>query len=104
MLLKEAAGKSLGVLVHAKVVGVDYSAGDDQRVEIRGIGLRHRDVDVEGLAFFGAVVTLQLSGLGRHQRGLAAGFLHGIPRAGELHLFHAVGQQERNLLACNIVR
>ncbi|CAH0317617.1 hypothetical protein SRABI128_04744 [Microbacterium sp. Bi128] len=103
MLLEEGTRERLGLLVDPEVIGVDHAAGDDQGVEIGGVGPPHGDVDGEPLPLFGAVIALQLSALRRDQGWHTAGFLDGIPRAGQLHLLHTVRQQERDFLAGKIV-
>lgn len=76
---------------------------DHQGVEVGRVRIGRGDINRERAALFGAVIALQLAALGSHQGRFPAGFLHGVPRAGQLHLLHAVGQQKSDFLTGNIV-
>ena len=101
---KNARTKRDGVLVLAQVVRVDGAAREQQPVVVLRRGVADGLVDREPVAAVDVVVHgLDLAALQRQQLDLGAGLAHRLARSLELDLLDAVGGEDRDLLALQLI-
>jgi hypothetical protein len=102
-LLEEGAHEAHGVGVGPQDVRVDDATRKDEPVVVRRVGVLHGNVHREGVGLVVMVEPLDLARLERDEVGVAARFLDRLPGLGQLHLLHAVGREERDSLALELV-
>jgi len=85
--------------IHADEVGVADAARQHERVESGCVSLGHREVGLLHVA----LLALDRLRLGRHERGRSARVEHGLPGREQLAVLEAVGREEGDRLAGDVV-
>src|SRR5690606_28170795 len=88
---------------HPELIRVERAPGKEQRVECLRIRLLDLQIDVEGLAAIEVPKRLDLACLRRDEHRLRARSLERVARLGELHLLDAVGGENGNGLAVELL-
>ncbi len=82
--------------VHSQMIGIAHAAGQDQRVEVVGMGLIDRQVRADRLARIVVDRRLDRIALGRREHDLGAALLENLARPEQLPFLEAVGRDDQD--------
>src|SRR5208283_2339149 len=85
---REVPDERDGLRIYPQIVGVRDATRQDQRVELLGLGLLERQIDLQPVAFLVVVHPLNFARVRRDDRNLGAGLLQGLDQLRQLDLLH----------------